>query len=142
MGKGFRGSIDLAPALAELPNRKDAELLLYQADGKVKALRSAIWRFSATGEEGQKKTIALNKTALEEVLGRIRGLSTTRRSRWRRRDEVDRHRYVAANDETVKAEELKADILVIEPPESCRRVRRVDGSRGCECAEQREDLER
>ena len=72
--KAFESQL-ASPAFAELPNRKDAELLLYQADGKVKALRSAIWRFSATGEESQKKTIALNKTALEEVLGRIRGLS-------------------------------------------------------------------
>ena len=59
--KAFESQL-ASPAFAELPNRKDAELLLYQADGKVKALRSAIWRFSATGEESQKKTIALNKT--------------------------------------------------------------------------------
>ena len=46
--KAFEGQLAL-PALKELPNLRDAELLLYQADGKVKALRSAIWRFSATG---------------------------------------------------------------------------------------------
>jgi methyl-accepting chemotaxis protein len=109
--KAFESQL-ASPAFAELPNRKDAELLLYQADGKVKALRSAIWRFSATGEESQKKTIALNKTALEEVLGRIRGLSDDKAFR----NGIDAMksivtRYVAANDETVKAEELKADIL-------------------------------
>jgi methyl-accepting chemotaxis protein len=109
--KAFESQL-ASPALAELANRRDAELLLYQADGKVKALRSAIWRFSATGEESQKKAIALNKTGLEELLGRIRGFSDDKAFR----NGVDAMtsivtRYVAANDETVKAEELKADIL-------------------------------
>ena len=47
-------------------------------------------------------------------------------------------RYVAANDETVKAEELKADILVNRTLKVvARSTSRADGSRGCECAEQR-----
>ncbi len=101
-----------SPALAELPNRRDAELLLYQADGRLKALRSAAWRFGATGEASQRKAIALNKTALEELLGRIRGITGDKAFV----SGVDTMtsivtRYIAANDEAVKAEELKADIL-------------------------------
>src|ERR1700687_5144327 len=72
--KAFESEL-ASPALAELANRKDAELLLNQADARIKGLRAAVWRFSATGEESAKKTIATYKTALEEVLGRIRSLT-------------------------------------------------------------------
>ena len=109
--KAFEAQL-ASTALAELANRKDVELLLYQADGKIKGLRSAIWRFSATGEESQKKTIALNKTALEELLDRIRGVSDDKAFK----GGIDAMksivtRYIAANDETIKAEDLKTDIL-------------------------------
>jgi methyl-accepting chemotaxis protein len=109
--KAFEAQL-ASTALAELANRKDVELLLYQADGKIKGLRSAIWRFSATGEESQKKTIALNKTALEELLDRIRGASDDKAFK----GGIDAMksivtRYIAANDETIKAEDLKTDIL-------------------------------
>jgi methyl-accepting chemotaxis protein len=109
--KAFESEL-ASPALAELANRKDAELLLNQADARIKGLRAAVWRFSATGEESAKKTIATYKTALEEVLGRIRSLTDDKTFG----NGVDTMtsivtRFMAANDETVKAEELKADIL-------------------------------
>jgi methyl-accepting chemotaxis protein len=102
-----------SPALATLSNRVEAELLLTQADASIKGLRAAVWRFSATGEESAKKTIAAYKTALEQVLVRIRDLTDDKAFR----SGVDAmtsivSRFVAANDETVKAEELKADLLL------------------------------
>jgi methyl-accepting chemotaxis protein len=101
-----------SPVLAEQADRKDAEILLYQADGKIKGMRAAVWRLSTTGEESQKKTIATYKTALDDNLARIRGLSDNKGFR----DGVDAlasiaTRFAAANDETVKAEELKTEIL-------------------------------
>ena len=110
--KAFESQLAL-PALKDLPNRRDAELLMYQADGRIKGLRAAVWRFSATGEESQKKTIAAYQKALEESLGQMRGLTDDKAFR----SGLDSMmsiltRFIAANDETVKAEELKADILV------------------------------
>ena len=101
-----------SPALAEQADRKDAEILLYQADGKIKGMRAAVWRLSTTGEESQKKAIATYKTALDDSLARIRGLSDNKGFK----DGVDAlasiaTRFAAANDETVKAEELKTEIL-------------------------------
>jgi methyl-accepting chemotaxis protein len=110
--KAFESQLAL-PALKDLPNRRDAELLMYQADGRIKGLRAAVWRFSATGEESQKKTIAAYQKALEESLGQMRGLTDDKAFR----SGLDSMmsiltRFIAANDDTIKAEELKADILV------------------------------
>jgi methyl-accepting chemotaxis protein len=110
--KAFENQLAL-PALKDLPNRRDAELLMYQADGRIKGLRAAVWRFSATGEESQKKTIAAYQKALEESLGQMRGLTDDKAFR----SGLDSMmsiltRFIAANDDTIKAEELKADILV------------------------------
>ena len=110
--KAFENQLAL-PALKDLPNRRDAELLMYQADGRIKGLRAAVWRFSATGEESQKKTIAAYQKALEESLGQMRGLTDDKAFRSGLNSMMSiLTRFIAANDDTIKAEELKADILV------------------------------
>jgi methyl-accepting chemotaxis protein len=100
------------PSLAELANHQDVEKLLYQSDTKLNGLRAAIWRFGATGDEAQKKVIADDVSALQALMIRIRGLND---------DKVFQSgidgliaivkRYIAANDETVKTEDLKTDIV-------------------------------
>jgi methyl-accepting chemotaxis protein len=101
------------PSLAELASHQDVEKLLYQADTKLNGLRAAIWRFGATGEEAQKKVIADDVSALEALMVRIRGLDDDKAFQ----SGIDGliaivKRYIAANDETIKAEDRKNDIVV------------------------------
>ncbi len=101
-----------SPALAELPDRQGAELLLHLADSMVNGLRAAGWRFGATGEENQKKVVGERAAALDELLGRARVLS---------KDKAFRQgieslasvvaRFKASNDEAVKLTAAKAEIL-------------------------------
>jgi methyl-accepting chemotaxis protein len=101
------------PSLAELANHQDVEKLLYQADTKLNGLRAAIWRFGATGDETQKKVVADDVSALQALMIRIRGLDDDKAFQ----SDIDGliavvKRYIAANDETIKAEDLKNDIVV------------------------------
>jgi methyl-accepting chemotaxis protein len=101
------------PSLAELANHQDVEKLLYQADTKLNGLRAAIWRFSATGDEAQKKVIADDVSALKALMIRTRGLDDDKAFQ----NGIDGliaivNRYIAANDATIKAEDLKNDIVV------------------------------
>src|ERR1700722_16209085 len=101
------------PSLAELANHQDIEKLLYQSETKINGLRAAIWRFGATGDDAQKKVIADDVSVLQTLMLRIRGLDDDKVFE----DGIDGliavvKRYIAANDETVKAEDLKTDIVV------------------------------
>jgi methyl-accepting chemotaxis protein len=110
--KAFEATL-ATPSLAELANHQDIEKLLYQSDSKINGLRAAIWRFGATGDEAQKKVIADDVSALQASMLRIRGLDDDKAFE----NGIDGliavvKRYIAANDETVKAEDLKTDIVV------------------------------
>jgi methyl-accepting chemotaxis protein len=110
--KAFEATL-ATPSLAELANHQDIEKLLYQSDTKINGLRAAIWRFGATGDDTQKKVIADDVSALQALMLRIRGLDDDKAFE----DGIDGliavvKRYIAANDETVKAEDLKTDIVV------------------------------
>jgi methyl-accepting chemotaxis protein len=110
--KAFEATL-ATPSLGELANHQDIEKLLYQADTKINGLRAAIWRFGATGDDAQKKVIADDVSALQTLMLRIRGLDDDKAFE----DGIDGliavvKRYIAANDETVKAEDLKTDIVV------------------------------
>jgi len=110
--KAFEATL-ATPSLAELANHQDIEKLLYQADTKINGLRAAIWRFGATGDEAQKKVIADDVSALQALMLRIRGLDDDKAFE----DGIDGliavvKRYIAANDETVKTEDMKTDIVV------------------------------
>src|SRR6202158_3060172 len=101
-----------SPALAALANRQDAEKMLYQADSTFNAIRAAAWRFGATGEINQKQVVAQRAASLVELLGRIRSLSDDKVFQ----GGIDSlasivKRFNAANDDSIKSEELKADIL-------------------------------
>jgi methyl-accepting chemotaxis protein len=109
--KAFEATL-ATPSLAELANHQDIEKLLYQSDTKINGLRAAIWRFGATGDEAQKKVIADDASALQALMLRIRGLDDDKAFE----DGIDGliavvKRYIAANDETVKTEDMKTDII-------------------------------
>jgi methyl-accepting chemotaxis protein len=101
-----------SPALAKLDNRLEIEKLLHQADAKVNSLRAMVWRLGATGDKTQIAQIAKTQTALKTNFNLLRGEADDREllTVISSLDQIVK-RFLAANDEVVKSEELKADIV-------------------------------
>ena len=101
-----------SPALAKLDNRLEIEKLLHQADAKVNSLRAMVWRLGATGDKSQIAQIAKTQTALKTNFNLLRGEADDRDllAVISSLDQIVK-RFLAANDEVVKSEELKADIV-------------------------------
>jgi methyl-accepting chemotaxis protein len=102
-----------SPALAKLDNRLEIERLLFQADAKVNALRAAAWRLGATGDASLVAAMKKTEASLKDVFNKLRGeaddrdllvvVSTL--------SSIVRN-FLAANEELVKTEQLKNDIIV------------------------------
>jgi methyl-accepting chemotaxis protein len=109
--KAFEAQLT-APALAKADNRAEIEKLLYQADAKVNAIRAAVWRLSATGDASQIALIAKTQAALKTTFNLLRGEADDREllAVVSSLDSIVK-RFLAANDEAVKTEELKGDIV-------------------------------
>ena len=101
-----------SPALAKLDNRLEIEKLLHQADAKVNSLRAMVWRLGATGDKNQIAQIAKTQTALKTNFNLLRGEAMTSDllAVISSLDQIVK-RFLAANDDVVKSEELKADIV-------------------------------
>jgi methyl-accepting chemotaxis protein len=102
-----------SPALARLANRRDIEKLLYQADSSVNAMRAAVWRYGVTGEADIAGRIATIEGTLKEILKSTRDQVDDKEFR----GGIDAlesviKRFLAANADVVKTEDLKTDILV------------------------------
>jgi methyl-accepting chemotaxis protein len=102
-----------SPALAKLDNRSDIERLLYLADAKVNGLRAMVWRLGATGDQSMITAIGKTEASLKDVFNKLRGEA----------DDRDLlvvvsslssivKRFLAANEDVVKTEQLKNDIVV------------------------------
>ena len=101
-----------SPALAKLDNRLEIEKLLHQADAKVNSLRAMVWRLGATGDKSQIAQITKTQAALKTNFNLLRGEADDRDllTVISALDQIVK-RFLAANDEVVKSEELKADIV-------------------------------
>ncbi|QWG15860.1 HAMP domain-containing protein [Bradyrhizobium sediminis] len=101
-----------SPALAKLDNRTEIEKLLHKADAKVNALQAMVWRLGATGDSSLSASIAKTQAALKANFNELRGEADDRDllSVISSMDKIVK-RFMAANDEVVKSEELKADII-------------------------------
>jgi methyl-accepting chemotaxis protein len=102
-----------SPALKKLDNRLDIERLLFLADARVNALRAAAWKLGATGDPGLIAQITRTENSLKDVFNKLRGEA----------DDRDLlvvvsslssivKRFLAANEEAVKTERLKNDIII------------------------------
>ena len=101
-----------SPVLAELTDRQGAQLLLHRADSMLNSLRAAGWRFGATGEDSQKKIVGERAAALDDLLGRVRGLSNDKAFR----QGIEAlagivARFKASNDEAIRLTAAKAEII-------------------------------
>ena len=102
-----------SPALTKLDNRLDIERLLFLADARVNALRAAAWKLGVTGDPSLIAAITKTENSLKDVFNKLRGEA----------DDRDLlvvvsslssivKRFLAANEEAVKTEQLKNDIII------------------------------
>ena len=100
-----------SPALAKLDNRSEIEKALHQADAKVNMLRAAVWRLGATGDTSLIAAMTQTQSALKKIFNQLRGEADDK-SLLDVVSSLDSivKRFLAANDEVVKTEQLKADI--------------------------------
>ena len=100
----------------------EIEKLLLQADIKVNALQTMVWRLGATGDASLIGSIAKTQTALRNNFNELRGEADDRDLLVviSALDKIVK-RFLAANDEAVKIEELKADIVTKRTSKSSRR---------------------
>lgn len=61
------------PAMQKLDNRLEIERLLFQADGKVNALRAAAWKLGATGDANLVTEMGKTEASLKDVFNKLRG---------------------------------------------------------------------
>ncbi len=101
-----------SPALAKLDNRVEIGKLLLEADIKVNALQALVWRLGATGDASLIGSIAKTQTALRNNFNELRGEADDRDLLVviSALDKIVK-RFLAANDEAVKIEELKSEIV-------------------------------
>ena len=100
-----------APALAKLDNRLEIEKALHQADAKVNMLRADVWRLGVTGDASLIAAMTQTQAALKKIFNQLRGEADDRNML----DVVSSldsivKRFLAANDEVIKTEQLKAEI--------------------------------
>jgi methyl-accepting chemotaxis protein len=102
-----------SPLMAKLDNKAEIEKLLYRADVKVNELRAMAWQLGATGEASLIASIAKTQSGLKAIFNLLRGEADDRRllEVISSLDSIVK-RFLAANDEVVKTEQLKNDIVV------------------------------
>jgi methyl-accepting chemotaxis protein len=102
-----------SPALAKLDNRGEIERLLFQADAKVNALRAMVWRLGATGDASMIAAMTKTEASLKDVFNKLRGEADDRELLVviSSLSSVVK-RFLAANEEVIKTEQLKTDIVV------------------------------
>ncbi|HWL73882.1 MAG TPA: hypothetical protein VNQ74_08425, partial [Burkholderiaceae bacterium] len=100
-------------ALKKLDNRLDIERLLFLADARVNALRAAAWKLGATGDPSLIAQITRTENSLKDVFNKLRGEADDRDLLVvvSSLSSIVKH-FLAANEEAVKTEQLKNDIII------------------------------
>ena len=102
-----------SPAMAKLDNRLDIERLLFQADARVNALRAAAWKLGATGDANLVTEMGKTEASLKDVFNKLRGEADDRELLVvvSNLSSIVK-RFLAANEEAVKTEQVKNDIII------------------------------
>lgn len=113
--KTFDGAMS-SPALAAAPNRPELEKLLWEADSMFNAMRAATWRFAATGDENQKRTIEMRSAAMTSALGRAAKVASDSKelSSLIATLSADAKANAAATAEATKLEAVKKDLVEVQ----------------------------
>jgi len=98
--------------LARFDDFADMQSLLHQADTKANAMAALVWRFGATGETNIPEQVNRTRAALDEILKQIKGRDDDKEFQAMIGSlESVVKRFLAVNDESVKAEALKEEIV-------------------------------
>ena len=99
--------------MAKLDNRLEIERLLFQADARVNALRAAAWKLGATGDANLVAEMGKTEASLKDVFNKLRGEADDRELLVvvSNLSSIVK-RFLAANEEAVKTEQLKNDIII------------------------------
>jgi methyl-accepting chemotaxis protein len=109
--KGIEKALN-SQILARFDDFADMQSLLHQADTKANAMAALVWRFAATGETNIPEQVNRTRAALEEILKQIKGRDDDKEFQAMIGSlESVVKRFLAANDESVKAEALKEEIV-------------------------------
>ena len=102
-----------SPAMAKLDNRLEIERLLFQADARVNALRAAAWKLGATGDANLVTEMGKTEASLKDVFNKLRGEADDRELLVvvSNLSSIVK-RFLAANEEAVKTEQVKNDIII------------------------------
>ena len=102
-----------SPAMAKVDNRLDIERLLFQADARVNALRAAAWKLGATGDANLVTEMGKTEASLKDVFNKLRGEADDRELLVvvSNLSSIVK-RFLAANEEAVKTEQAKHDIII------------------------------
>ncbi len=102
-----------SPAMAKVDNRLDIERLLFQADARVNALRAAAWKLGATGDANLVTEMGKTEASLKDVFNKLRGEADDRELLVvvSNLSSIVK-RFLAANEEAVKTEQAKNDIII------------------------------
>ncbi|HXH46924.1 MAG TPA: methyl-accepting chemotaxis protein [Bradyrhizobium sp.] len=105
-----------SPALAAAPNRFEIEKLLWEASSMFNAMRAATWRFAATGDENQKRTIETRSAGMTSALGRAaKAVSDSKElSSLIEALSADAKANAAATAEAIKLEAVKKDLVEVQ----------------------------
>ena len=89
----------------------EIEKPLHQADAKVNMLRADVWRLGVTGDASLIAAMTQTQAALKKIFNQLRGEADDR-SLLDVVSSLDSivKRFLAANDEVIKTEQLKAEI--------------------------------
>lgn len=102
-----------SPTMAKLDNRLDIERLLFQADARVNALRAAAWKLGTTGDANLVTEMGKTEASLKDVFNKLRGEADDRELLVvvSNLSSIVK-RFLAANEEAVKTEQVKNDIII------------------------------
>jgi len=102
-----------SPSMAKLDNRLEIERLLFQADARVNSLRASAWKLGATGDASLVTVMAKTEASLKDIFNKLRGEADDRELLVVVSNlSAIVKRFLAANEEAVKTEQAKNDIVV------------------------------
>ena len=100
-----------SPAVTGAPNRGEIERALFRVDSTFNALNAATWRFASTQEDGQKKAIAAQTSAIPPLLKDLRDVAFERSAGAIDALAAQAKTFASITDEVLKAETTKTEIV-------------------------------
>lgn len=100
-------------AVTAAPNRTEIERGLFELDASFNSVRSAVWRFTSTGEDAMKKAAVERIAALPGMFKALRGVAGDRVGTALDTLATQSSTFAAITDEVFKAELVKTELVMV-----------------------------